>query len=233
VRLRPGAFNVCYAPSDDDGTPPPPNPPQMPEGLPTQYWDQTAGAVNMPELIKGFGELNTFKTEHEKRLADLAARKPDDIKIVAKLPEGLKLPPNTEIKIDEKDPRVAAVRALAIKRGFDQETVDDLVAIEVAQQAQAEIEADAAVQAEQKKLGQNGPARVKAAESFLSSKLSAEKYEAVRPFIGNALAFEAIEDLIKLATTQQIPNNNGGTPPPEVKPKPRPADIFYNRQKAS
>jgi len=205
----------------------------MPEGLPTRFWDQQSGSVNIPEFVKAHGELSTFKTEYDTRIAALP-QKPEDYKIELKLPDTVKVPEGMQLKIDEKDPRVPAVRAFAQKHQLSQDGLNELVAMHAQMQIEEHVANEAAIQAEMKKLGENGKTRVGALESYLKANVTKDEYEALRPVIGDVTAFSALEKLIAKATTQGVPSNlDGGVPPAPPLPKPRNADIFYGKQKAN
>jgi hypothetical protein len=81
-----------------------------PAWLPEAHWDARGGLK--PEFGAHYRELTSFhKTETERQTA-LKARQPDDIKVEVKLPEGVKPPDGMQLKIDEKDPRIPALRDL-------------------------------------------------------------------------------------------------------------------------
>jgi len=205
----------------------------MPEGLPTQFWDQQTGAVDMPGFVKSYTEASAFKTQHDQRIASLP-KTPAEYKVELKLPDTVKVPEGMNLKIDEKDPRLIAVRELAHKHQWAPEVLNELVAFDAQMQIAAHAQEEAAIQAEMKKLGSNGPARVTALETFLKASVGKDEYEALRPVIGNATAFAAMEKLIAKVTAQGVaPHLNGGGPQPTSPPKPRPADIFYGKQKAT
>lgn len=224
------------APPAGPGSGSPPVLSSPPEGLPAQFWDQQTGQVNLPEFVKSYGEVSAFKTQHDQRIAALP-KDPKDYKIELKLPDGVKVPDGAEFKIDDKDPRLPAVRAFAHKHQLSQDTVNELISLHAQMEIEAYAAGEAELQAEMKKLGSNGPARTQAAETFLKANLGKDEYEALRPVIGNAVAFAAVEKLIARATSQSVPANlNGGTPPNPPQAKKRPADVFYGserQQKAS
>ena len=201
------------------GTPPPAAAPKMPDGLPSQFWDSQGGKVNVTELVKSYGELATFKTAQDERVKALPA-KPEDYKLDFKLPDTVKLPEGFQVKIDEKDPRLAVVRSLAHKYQLPQEAVSSLLAMDAEHQVTAHVAAEAAIQAEMKKLGENGKARVDAANTFLSANVSQEEHAAMREFISNSVAFAGLEKLIAKALTQNVPGHQPGG-----QPQPKPADI--------
>lgn len=218
----------------DPATPPVPNsnpapPPSpgssMPEGLPTQFWDSQSNQVNIPEFVKSYGEVSAFKTQHDQRMASLPKR-PEDYKIELKLPDTVKVPDGLELKIDDKDPRLGMLREFAVKNQMAPELVNEIVALEAQMQIAAHVQGEAHLQAEMKKLGENGKARVGALEDFLKANVSKEEYAALRPVIGDAAAFSAIEKLIAKAVTQRVPGNLPTDPP---KPAPKSMeDRWYN-----
>ena len=226
-----------YAPADDNGTPPPDNntsPPAgvMPEGLPETFWDADARAVKLPDLIASYGEAATFKQQHDERIAALP-KKPDEYKIEMKLPEGFKPPEGIELKVDEKDARIPLLRDFALKNQLSQEALSELVGLDAQYRVAQYQQEEAALQAEMAKLGENGPQRVTAVETFLKDglKLPAAEYDAMRGFLADASAFAGLEKLIARATAQQVPGN---TPPGnQQKPTTRLADRFYPQQKAN
>lgn len=226
------APNPSPTPSPAPAPAPAPSPAPMPDGLPQQFWDQQTGSVDMPAFVKSYSEVSAFKTEHDKRIAALP-QKPEDYKIELKLPDTVRLPEGMQLKIDDKDPRVPAVRAFAQKHQISQDGLNDLIALHAQMQIEEHNAGEAAIQAEMKKLGSNGPARVTALESLLKANVSKEEYEALRPVIGDAAAFIAMEKLLAKVTAQGVAPHNGSGPQPTPPPKPRAADIFYGKQKAN
>lgn len=203
----------------------------MPDGLPSQFWDQSAGQVNMGELIKAHTDLATFKQQHDERIAGLP-QKADDYKVEWKAPDGFKAPDGLDVaalKINPDDPRVPALRQFAHEHKLTQDQVSGLVALHVQAQIAEFAAAQAEIQGEMKKLGENGPVRVKAAEDYLKANLGKDEYEAMRPFIGHSTAFAALEKLIAMATKQGVPPNGGGGGSPPRQERPRLADRFYGK----
>ena len=203
----------------------------IPEGVPSQFWDTQSNSVNLPEFAKSYGELSAFKAEHDARLAQVPA-KPEDYKFEIAPPEGLELPEGFEWKVDPKDPRISDVREFAAKHKMTQADLAELLNLHMKFEIESHKAADAELQAEMKKLGSNGPARVKALETFLGAHLSKAEYESLRPVLGNAEAFSAVEKLASKVTTQRIPGNGEGGDPPKTPPTKavRPADLFYGQR---
>lgn len=189
------------------GTPPPSgDAPKIPDGLPPQFWDSHGGKVNTPELIKAYGEASAFKTQHDDRIKALPQR-PEDYKLEIKLPDTVKLPEGMTPEINNKDPRIPALREFAVKHQISQDAVTALIALEAQSQIAEHNAAELELQAEMKKLGDNGPARISAIESFLKASVDKDEYQAMRPVVANALAVRAMEKLIAKAGVQQVPSH--------------------------
>jgi hypothetical protein len=209
-------------------------PAAMPEGFPAQFWDDKSGAPKMPDFVASYNELVTAKTAHEEKLKTLP-KTADEYKIT--LPEDFKVPEGFERSelIDEKDPRIPGLRELAIKYQLPQEAVAEFIALDAQTQIAAFQNHDALLQAEMKKLGENGKERVSAMQDFLQKHVPAQ-YEAMRPFIADAEAFAGLEALITKITSQT--NVPGAQPPQANKPATLPVEARWyggagTQQKAS
>lgn len=214
-------------------------PPTRPEQVPETFWDSTTGLK--PEFFTHYAEVATFhKTETEKRAGVPATPDAYVLEGEIKLPETVKVPNGDDGKplkfqINKDDPRIPLVRAFAHQYGLPQEAVNSLVALD-AQMKIADLNAaNETIAAEQKKLGANFGTRKTAVETFLKGAFTGDqkakdaKYDALFPIIGNAAAFEAIEDLIARATTTGVPNKLGDPPPPKPEPKPLVQELFPGR----
>jgi hypothetical protein len=129
-----------------------------PDWLPESYFDPKAG-IKLDDFGKHYSEVATAHKTFTEAQAALAARKPEDIKIEVKLPDTVKVPDGMELKVDPKDPRVEPLRAMAIKNGWSQEQVNDLVNFDAQQQIAAHAAEMTRVAAEKTKLGANGDDR--------------------------------------------------------------------------
>lgn len=206
-----------------------------PDWAPETFWDASTNAIK-PEFGQHYAEVANFHKTETERLAALAARKPEDIKFEVKLPEAVKVPDGMDIKIDEKDPRVPIIREMAIKRNWDQDTVNELVALDAQMKIQDHAAEQTRLAAEDAKLGSNAKARKDAVGNFLKglrdrNEFSAEEYEAVRVYATDAAAVSALEKLIAKANGS-IPGAGGGDPPPKTAEVPM-ATRWYNSQKVS
>lgn len=207
-----------------------------PEYVPESFWDAGTNAVK-PEFGAHYTELATFHKTQTEAQAALAARKPDDIKIEAKLPEGVKPPDGLEIKINENDPRIPVLRDLAIRNNWTQDTVDALIQFDIQQQIEAHNLETQRVAAEDQKLGANAKERKDAVGNWLNGlktagKLTAAEHEAMAIYATDAATVAALEKIIKLANGT-VPG--AGDPPPPPKPAAQTMqDRWYgNSQKAS
>jgi hypothetical protein len=193
-----------------------------PEWLPEAHWDPTASTIK-PEFGQHYAEVSTFyQTETEKRAA-LAARKPEDIKIEIKLPETVKVPDGMEIKIDESDPRVPIIREMAIKNGWDQDQINELVALDAQQKIAAHAAEQARVAAETAKLGDNAKDRIAAATNWAKGlrdkgDLTADEFEEIRMTATTAAGVSALEKLIA-KSNGAVPGTGGHMPAPGHAPK--------------
>jgi hypothetical protein len=208
--------------------------PTRPDYVPETFWDATANAIK-PEFGTHFTEIATFhKTETEKRAA-LAARKAEDIKFEVKLPETVKVPDGMQIKLDDKDARLPLLRDIALKHGLDQDTVNDLVALDAQMKIAEHTQSLETFKAEDAKLGDNAKPRKEAVGAFLkglkeSGAFTAEEYDAIRPL--DAAGVTAFEKLIKKLNGAI---GTGGNPPSPPKPGDVPIETkwYGTQQKAS
>lgn len=188
-----------------------------PEWLPESHWDGAANSIKLDDFGKHYAEISTAHKTYTEQQAALAARKPEDIKIEVKLPETVKVPEGLQIKIDEKDPRVAFVRGFALENGLSQEAVNKLVALDAQMQIEHHAAEIARVTAEDAKLGANAAQRKQAVGNWLkglkdSSVFSADEYEAVRVYANDAASVSALEKIIAKANGS-VPAHTPATPP--------------------
>jgi len=215
---------------------PAPAPVTRPEPLPEAYWDPQTNAIK-PEFWQNYSEVATFhKTETEKRAA-LAARKPEEIKFEVKLPETVKVPDGMDLRINEADPRVPVIREMAIKRGWDQDTVNELVALDAQQQIAAHAAEQTRIAEADAKLGANAKGRKEAVGNWLKgmkdrNELSGEEYEAVRVYATDAETVTALEKIMAKANGS-VPNSLGDGNPPRPAETPMKDRWYQSPQKAS
>jgi hypothetical protein len=185
--------------------------------LPEAHWDPAVNSIK-PEFGAHYAEVTAFhKTETEKAQA-LAARKPEDIKFEVKLPETIKVPEGMDLKINDNDPREPVIREMAIKRGWDQDTVNELVALDAQQQIAAHAAEQTRIAAEDAKLGATAKDRKAAVGNWLKgmkdrNELSADEYEAVKVYAIDAASVTALEKIIAKAAGN-VPGHQPGNPTP-------------------
>lgn len=193
--------------------------PQRPDWLPESYFDPATGIKS--EFGQHYAEIATAHKTHTETQAALAARKPEDIKIELKLPDTVKVPEGLDVKINPDDPRVPVLRELALKNGWTQDQVNDLVALD-AQQVIASHAAEATrLAGEKQKLGANADDRIKAAASWVKSLpgVSADELGEIQILTATASGVSLLEKLMAKANGA-VPGASGNPPSP-----PKPAEV--------
>lgn len=190
--------------------------------MPEAHWDATANGINLDTLGQHYGELSTFHKTQTEAQAALKARKPEDIKLQIKLPETVKVPDGMKVEIDDKDPRLPVVRELAIKHGWDQDTIDAIATLDAQfkiEQHNAEVER---VKAEDTKLGEKGGERKSAvsawAKGLLDRKeISDGEYEELKLTATTAAGVTVLEKIIA-KSNGAVPGAAGSPPAPPAPP---------------
>src|SRR5262245_8463283 len=216
----PAAAAPAPAPAPPSPAPVPPAPPPSarPTWLPETPWDGTLTAINLEALQKDFTDR-----------AALAARKVEDIKLPAKLPDDVKLPQGASWKVDDKDPWVTTLKQIAVEEGIPQTAIDKFVHAD-ARIKLAAFQAEQARQAdEKKKLGEHAQARTDAVINWLAgSGLEPNERVAMANALTDAVAVEAFEKIIKKVIGGVAPNSSGSpAPPSEQKPERSLAQRIY------
>jgi hypothetical protein len=167
------------------------------------YFDPQKG-VKYDVLAKDFSDLRAHKAADDLRRAAVPA-KADEYKLA--LPQTFELPKGKDGKpvayqFDEKDPRLAPARAFAHKVGLDQAGFSELLSIHAQYEIGEAQMIQSAKDAEIAKLGANGPARVDAVSRFMHARLGTDRGQALMDRMVLAGDIEALEDLVKLYSTQ-------------------------------
>jgi hypothetical protein len=219
-------------PAGGDATPPgggtggAPAAPSRPDWLPEAHWDAKDGIK--PEFGTHYAEIAKFHQTETEKAAALAARKPEDIKIELKLPETVKVPEGIKLEINEKDPRVPVIREMAIKHGWTQEQVNDLVAFDAQQQIAAHAAEQARLADERKKLGANADDRIKAAASWIKGLgASADELNEIQVLTATAAGVSLLEKLMTKANGA-VPGAQVDPPAPRPEPKSHAERIWPN-----
>lgn len=137
-------------------------------------------------------EFFQSKADAELRTASLPASPAD---YTATLPEGFKLPPGVDLKINEADPAFVDARAWAHKQEFSQGQFSEMLSLQAAMQAREIAQFNTAAAAEVQKLGANGSMRVTAIENFLRGHLGDDLASGMRPMLVTAKIIERFERL--------------------------------------
>ena len=185
--------------------------PTRPEWVPESYFDPQVGIK--PEFGTHYAEVANFHKTHTEQQAALAARKPEDIKFELKLPEGVKAPEGVELKINPDDPRIPILRDLALKNGWTQDQVNDLVALDAQQVIASHAAEQTRLTAEKQKLGANADDRIKAVASAVKTLpgISADELAEVQILTATASGVSFLERLLAKANGA-VPGAGGHQP---------------------
>lgn len=217
--------NPSPAPSPAPNPAPAPAPAATkPDFLPDTYWDATAGAINTDEFGKHYGEIAGAAqrwTEHEAARSALP-QKPEDYKLDVKLPDTVKVPDGLTLKVDDKDPRVPLLRAVAHQHGLSQDAVNALVALDAQMKIADHTAETARVAEENKKLGDKAPDRIAAVTNWAKGlkdrgEFTAAEYDELRVTASTAAGVTLLEKIMAKAAGA-VPGNQ---PPREPAPEPK------------
>jgi hypothetical protein len=201
-----------------------------PEGPLAAYWDQTKGALDTAKLTAAYSERDAVFAQHAERMKDVPAEaklyKAEPI-----LPEGFTMPDGAKVDFDPK--QIEAFSNIAHSAAIPQKTVSQLLGlyaahqIDVAQKAIAEHQTLLA--AENAKLGQGGPQRRDAIETFLKSKsVTADEMAEARLLLSTEAGVRFLERMIAQSNGSAIPGHPAYQPPAPA-PKSR-ESILYPEQ---
>lgn len=173
----------------------------MPEGLPESFWDAEKGALKADDLIKSYGELNSFKTEHDKRLAN---RLESADKYELSLPEKFEMPEGMNFEFAADSDMAKLGRELAYQMGYSQDEFLEKLVVPYVQEQMGRAQKDATeaeefYKTEKAKLGEKADDRVKAADAYLKKNLSDDEYQAIHHLATTAAGVSAVEKLMRAA----------------------------------
>lgn len=186
-----------------------------PEGLPESYWDADAKAVKTDDLVKGFADLNKFKTEYD---ASLAKRPEAPEKYELSLPEGFEMPEGFGFEFQPDSELAKLARDLAFAKGLDQEgftkeILTPYIQHEIAKAQKDATDAEEFYKTQRAELGEKADERLGAVDAFLKSKLTDEEYKAFDQVATTRAGVEAIEKIMGLANGPVVrTEGNGGAP---------------------
>jgi hypothetical protein len=91
-----------------------------------------------------------------------------------KLPDNFQAPEGVKFEFNPKDPALKTLREIAHKRGLDQQTVSELLAVAASREMGAAIQQSQLRDVNMKQLGAAGPQRVEAVATWLQARAGAE-----------------------------------------------------------
>lgn len=138
-----------------------------PDWLPEAFWDAETNAP-LTAKFEQFAELQAFKAEQDSKRLTLP-QSADDYKI--ELPGDLVIPEGVEFEIDPADPRLATLKNIALEEGLGQQGFSKILGAYAAHEVQQQQLLNQARDAEAKKLGATGPARIDAITRGLTAHL--------------------------------------------------------------
>lgn len=174
---------------------------ERPEGIPDQFWDDTAG-VKFADLKTHLDEVAAYKAAQDSRAAAVP-EKPEGYEL--KLPADLKFGEGEGFELNPDDPMVAFGRQVAHAMGQDQAGFESLVGM-YAQMQVAQDKANQAVFAQQlEALGPKGADRQKAIETWVAAKLGPDAPVVFQGITKFKAGVETMERLMRMASGGGMP----------------------------
>lgn len=178
--------------------------PERPDWLPEKFFDAKDG-IKGKDLRAEFDRLTAIEAEQQTRRLTLPDA-PEKYQLL--LPEGFEIKDTdgkpVQFKFDEADPRLPEIRKLAHEAGLDQPTFSRLLSIHAQYEHGEQGRIDDARKAEIDKLGANGPARVDAVGTWLKARIGEKPGDAILNRLVLASDIEAVEDLMKKFSGQNV-----------------------------
>ena len=172
----------------------------------------TDGKPDLPAYKVAFEDASALKARHDERLAALPKdadgytfKVPEEFN----LPEGFSPPDGFKLEIKEDDPRVPALKALALEHHLDQSVVDGFAKLWAEHEVVQIHEAAKVAGEEDKKLGPNVEARKASLQRVVGSRVSKEQADALIGDLTSADALRALETLVS-SSRGAAPFNPGG-----------------------
>lgn len=169
------------------------------EGQPGQVPDRkiTIGGIEYTEAA--INDAILAKTAENSRVLSLP-QSADAYEL--KLPADFTAPAGVAFEFDQKDPLLAEARKAAHELKMDQAGFSRMLGIYAANKIGEIQTINVARDAELAKLGTAGSQRIDAVKNWLNARLGADKGNAMQQMLVTAKHVEAIEDLIKLFSSQ-------------------------------
>lgn len=163
--------------------------PTRPDGLPDDYWDEKQG-VKFDALLPHLKAHSEYRAQVPAKAEDIDWTLPKDLD-----PDN----PNTVYEIDKNDPLIGDVTKIALEHGATKPFLSALAAVYSRFQIGQIKETRAALQAEEKKLGDKVQERVNGAMAYVAGIVGKEKAERFRNTWVTAEQVEIVEALAKHA----------------------------------
>lgn len=162
--------------------------------MPEDHWDP-AGKIKDETKYAEWVNQNAAATAAERSRKLTLPQAPEAYRL--DLPAEFKPPEGLEFKVDEKDPLIAQYRAMAHKRGLDQDTFTEGLGMIAALRVGEQTQIKAAYDAEVAKLGAAGTARVDAVIQWINAVAGPDAAALgtamkLAPVAGTVIAFEKI-----------------------------------------
>lgn len=180
--------------------------PVRPEGVPDSLWDAASG-FKVGDAVKQLSELQAFKASYDSRAAAVP-EKADAYEL--KLPPDFKAPDGVDFKLNPDDPMVAVGRQIAHAAKLDQAGFEQIVGIYAQAQIAQEKQFAEIIAREMQALGPKHADRVSAVNTFLTAALGAEDASFLAPVLQHKRGVEAIERLMRRATSGEAPGFSQG-----------------------
>lgn len=166
--------------------------------MPEAHWDAKSGAV-AETFGQHYQEVAAAAAKLAERQAAIPA-KPEDYKVELKFPEGIQVPEG--VKFDPaKDPRLPLFTKLAHERGWTNDDVNAVIALDAQLEIAAHNAAAARIVAEDKKLGEKAIERRAAVANWTKAlvaknEITADEAAAINAEHMDATAISLVEKLM-------------------------------------
>ena len=236
--------NLKPAPAPGDA------PPVRPDYVPEKFWDGEKGEVRTEAALKAYGDLEKklsggkgvdaltaeittkVKADFDAERAKARPPKAEDYKL--EIPDGT-IPEGVEFRFDETHPLVGWWRNACFEQGLGQDKFAEGVKLFVDGELAKLATSSAALEAEFKKLGDNGKARIDFIAGRIGEIAGSSATEVLAPFLTTAAAVEAMEKLLeatggpKFSAIHKAENSDAAVTPEKLREMQR--DPKYWRDK--
>jgi len=191
--------------------------PSRPEHIPEKFWNAETGEVNIDDMAKSYNHLEKFSTgkKEEMKEAVMAELEAEAGEGLPENPDGYKLPALVEgitEEMVENNPLTGWWRKHCHDLGLPEEAFQE----GVNQYTDILMGAQADLQAEAQKLGENASERIDAVNSWASSVFPPEEFEAVQVLGTSAMGIAALERMMESQKSAMGRSNEVAKPAQEL-----------------